>query len=80
MDLKELLSRKSPSVYTTEEACFIVEEYIYSLTKQRVVINLSKKIDPRLPKNHPMYQMLMSSQLRLLNDAFLQASEKIKIN
>ena len=67
-------------MYTTEEACFIVEEYIYSLTKQRVVVNLNRKIDPRLPKDHPMYQTMMISQLRLLNNAFLQASEKMKID
>lgn len=80
MDLKELLSRKSSYIYTVEEACFVVQEYIYSVTKQRVVIDLAKTIDPRLPKNHPMYHMLMTIQLRLLFDAFVKACERIKLD
>ena len=79
MDLKEILSRKSPSHYTTEEACFVVEEYIYQMKNQRVKINLSKTIDPRLSPKHPMYHVLMTTQLRNLNQAFLKASEKIKL-
>ena len=79
MDLKEILSRKSPSHYTTEEACFVVEEYICQMKNQRVKINLNKTIDPRLPSQHPMYQLLMTAQLGNLNQAFLKASERIKL-
>lgn len=79
MDLKEILSRKSPIHYTPEEACFVVEEYIHQMTNQRIKINLSKNIDPRLPINHPMYQVLMTTQLRNLNQAFLMAFERIKL-
>lgn len=79
MDLKEILSRKSPMFYTTDEACFVVEEYIFQTKNEKIKINLNKKIDPRLKINHPMYQVLMTTQLRNLNQAFLIASERIKI-
>lgn len=78
MDLKEILTRKSPSHYTTEEACFVVEKYIYQEKNKNVVINLYKSVE-RLSPNHQMYTVLMSNQLRLLNQAFLLAMDRIKL-
>ena len=53
MDIKELLSRKSPSIYTTEEACFIVEKYIFQEKGEIVKINIFKNVDTQ-NINHPI--------------------------
>lgn len=78
MDLKEILTRKSPSFYTVEEACFVVEQYIYQVTNKKVKINIYKGTE-RLSPTHQMYTVLISNQLRLLNDAFIKSTERIKI-
>lgn len=78
MDIKELLSRKSPSIYTTEEACFIVEKYIFQEKGKIVKINIFKNVDMQ-NINHPISRMILTKQLQMLNYAFIQASQKLKI-
>ncbi len=78
MDIKELLSRKSPSIYTTEEACFIVEKYIFQEKGEIVKINIFKNVDMQ-NINHPISRMILTKQLQMLNYAFIQASQKLKI-
>ena len=76
MNIKELLTRISPSVYSVEECQFIVEQYILQEKKVVVEINVYKDINMS-QINHPITQMLLTRQLQLLNIAFLQASEKL---
>lgn len=78
MDIKELLSRKSPSIYTIEEACFIVEKYIFQETGKIVKINIFKNVDMQ-NINDPISTMILTEQLQMLNYAFIQASQKLKI-
>ena len=78
MDIKELLSRKSPSIYTTEEACFIVEKYIFQEKGKIVKINIFKNVDMQ-NINHPISRMILTKQFQMLNYAFIQASQKLKI-
>lgn len=78
MDIKELLSRKSPSIYTTEETCFIVEKYIFQEKGEIVKINIFKNVDMQ-NINHPISRMILTKQLQMLNYAFIQASQKLKI-
>ena len=78
MDIKELLSRKSPSIYTTEEACFIVEKYIFQEKGEIVKTNIFKNVDMQ-NINHPISRMILTKQLQMLNYAFIQASQKLKI-
>lgn len=78
MNLKELVNRKSPAYYTTDEACFVVENYIYQVKGIMPKINIYKEINNRVAPNTPVYNMLMTQQLKLLNQAFLIAIERIK--
>lgn len=78
MDIKELLSRKSPSIYTIEEACFIVEKYIFQEKGKIVKINIFKNVDMQ-NINDPISTMILTEQLQMLNYAFIQASQKLKI-
>ncbi|MDR1018992.1 MAG: hypothetical protein LBM02_09875 [Lachnospiraceae bacterium] len=78
MNIKELLSRPSPSTYTVTEACFIVEQYILREKGVDMRINLYKNIDISDIMN-PITEMMMTRQLQLLNIAFLKASELLKL-
>lgn len=78
MDLKEILSRKSPSYYSIEECIYVVEKFIQQNKSVYVNINIYKNIDLSY-LNHPVVKTMLSNQLNLLNKAFLIASEKIKV-
>lgn len=78
MDLKEILSRKSPSYYSIEECIYVVERFIQQNKNVYVTINIYKNIDTNYI-NHPVVKAMLSNQLNLLNKAFLIASEKIKV-
>lgn len=77
MDLKEILSRKSPSYYSIEECVYVVEKFIQQNKNINVTINIYRNIDLNY-LNHPVVKTMLSNQLNLLNKAFLTASEKIK--
>lgn len=77
MDLKEILSRKSPSYYSIEECIYVVEKFIQQTKNVYVSINIYKNVDLNY-LNHPVVKTMLSRELHLLNNAFLIASDKIK--
>ena len=77
MDLKEILTRPSPSVYSTEECCYVVEQYIYQQKGKSIKINIYKNLNTT-DYNHPIVRVVLTQQLMKLNQAFLKACENIK--
>lgn len=76
MNIQELKSRPSPSQYSIEECCFVVEQYIKKMRNVDVKINIYKNLD-MTQMNHPVIRIMLSQQLQMLNNAFLEAIEKV---
>lgn len=77
MNIKEILTRPSPSQYSIEECCYVVEQYIFQEKKISVKINIYKDLNTN-EFHHPVVKFLLTKQLMKLNQAFLEASEKLK--
>lgn len=66
MEIKEILTRPSPAVYTVEELQFAIEQYILKKKNQNVTIDIFKGMPDVLNQNeimhmHLQHQMLLSA-------------------
>ena len=52
MNLKEILTRTSPSSYSIEEITFVIEKYIEKTVKKSVKINIYKNINVNSLNNY----------------------------
>jgi len=71
--IKELISRPSPAIYTTNEMAEVVEYYINDKKNINVKININKNI----PKDSIVAGMLLDRQLELLDTAFNVAQKEL---
>lgn len=68
MDIKEIIQRKSPAIYTVEELQFAVEKYIEQKKGQNVVVNIYKDMNMSQLTQHDILRM--DSQHVMLMNAF----------
>lgn len=79
MNIDEIFSRPSPSVYTVEEMIYCVEDYIAKLKGVRVNINIYKGLGNPIVMN-PFTQVVLTSQYNKLFEAFNIAHDYYSMN